>query len=93
MQMKDQVKVVQSINLFFRIMNAVPVEQFTENIVQTDITKSNDASDHNINSSYETKVATYTLFKAKGVGNSYKVSKGNYVLPLNGFTLDDFIAV
>lgn len=74
-------------------MNSVPVEQFTENIVDTDMTKTNNASDHNINCSYETKVATYTLFKAKGVGKNYKVSEGIYVSPLNGFTLDDFIAV
>lgn len=51
-------------------MNSVPVEQFTENIVDTDMTKTNNASDHNINCSYETKVATYTLFKAKGVGKN-----------------------
>jgi hypothetical protein len=71
-------------------MNSVVVEQFTENTVETDITKTKHVSE---NTFYQEKLKTYTLFKASGVGKDYKITDGIYVSPLNNFTLDDFVIV
>ena len=39
------------------------------------------------------RLANYLTFKARGVGESYKVTDGIYVSPLNKLTLNDFVIV